>query len=210
MTSSNSHGKNILLYEPEAGLAAVLAAAFAAAGLPTTPVTKIPTALAHDTWLVAGGPEPLLATRALRESSATNACFLLYPSADVEADVCPGLPKPFRLADVVTALMRLVTRPRDVLLGAYTLHVAARQLDMGGQRHETLTEKEVAILLRLAEAQSALSKEALLHDVWGYHPDATTHTLETHIYRLRQKLEKNPDKPQFLLTTEEGYRLQLA
>lgn len=203
-----SLGKNILLYEPDTNLHAVLTQAFAAAGLQVTEVTKVPTVIANDTWLVAGGDDPLLETRALRERNATSACFLLYPTPDMNTDVCAGIAKPFRLAEAVSALLRIVMRPRDVTIGAHTLHVAERQLDLGGNKTIALTEKEVAILLHLAQAHAAVPRDTLLHEVWGYHPDATTHTLETHIYRLRQKIESDPDQPQLLLTTEEGYHLQ--
>lgn len=203
-----SLGKNILLYEPDANLHAVLAQAFTAAGLQVTDVTKVPTVIANDTWLVAGGDDPLLETRALRERNATSACFLLYPNLDMNTDVCAGIAKPFRLAEAVDALLRMVMRPRDIAIGAYTLHVAERQLDLGGNKTIALTEKEVAILLYLAQAHAAVPRDTLLNEVWGYHPDATTHTLETHIYRLRQKIESDPDQPQLLLTTDTGYRLQ--
>lgn len=206
MSPTFSLGKNILLYEPDTSVHAVLVEAFQAAGLGVTDVTTIPTVIANDTWLVAGGDDPLLESRALRERGAGGACFLLYPNADMDTDVCPGIAKPFRVGEAVAALLRLVTRPRDVPVGPYTLHVAARQLDLSS-KVVALTEKEVAILLHLSQAHAPVPRDTLLHEVWGYHPDATTHTLETHIYRLRQKIEADPDRPQLLLTTEEGYRL---
>lgn len=71
-----------------------------------------------------------------------------------------------------------------------------------------LTEKEVAILSCLAAAGGALiSRRDLLTKVWGYAEGVETHTLETHIYRLRQKLEHDPAKPEILLTEEQGYSL---
>ena len=71
-----------------------------------------------------------------------------------------------------------------------------------------LTEKEVAILSCLAAAEGALiSRRDLLTKVWGYAEGVETHTLETHIYRLRQKLEHDPAKPEILLTEEQGYSL---
>jgi DNA-binding response OmpR family regulator len=72
-----------------------------------------------------------------------------------------------------------------------------------------LTEKESAILICLAEAQGALiSRRDLLTNVWGYVEGVETHTLETHIYRLRQKLETDPAMPEILLTQEQGYSLK--
>ena len=71
-----------------------------------------------------------------------------------------------------------------------------------------LTEKETAILKYLYRAgQRAISRETLLGEVWGYNAGVTTHTLETHIYRLRQKIEKDPSKAAILVTDQGGYRL---
>lgn len=71
-----------------------------------------------------------------------------------------------------------------------------------------LTEKEASILscLYLAEGRP-VSREKLLRDLWGYHSDAETHTVETHIYRLRQKLERDPSQAKVLVTDATGYRL---
>ena len=71
-----------------------------------------------------------------------------------------------------------------------------------------LTEKEVALLLLLAEAKGGfVSREQLLDDIWQYAQDVETHTLETHIYRLRQKIEDDPADPRILKTSDAGYYL---
>ena len=71
-----------------------------------------------------------------------------------------------------------------------------------------LTEKETAILRFLYRAgQTPMSRETLLQDVWGYNSGVTTHTLETHVYRLRQKIEKDPSRAEILITEQGGYRL---
>jgi hypothetical protein len=105
----------------------------------------------------------------------------------VAEDADSSLPRPFRFADL---LAQLATPRHPPVLPA------------------GLTEKEAAILSRLAQADGAvISKAALLADVWGYGPNVSTRTLETHIHRLRQKIEIDPRRPQRLLTEEGGYRL---
>lgn len=72
-----------------------------------------------------------------------------------------------------------------------------------------LTEKEIAVLKYLYKNRSRIvSKNELLQEVWGYAPDVTTHTIETHIYRLRQKVEHEDEAAQLISTVEGGYRLK--
>lgn len=72
-----------------------------------------------------------------------------------------------------------------------------------------LTEKEVMILSFIFENHpTPVTRKGLLDGVWGYAENVETHTLETHIYRLRQKIEDNPANPQILMTTESGYCLK--
>ena len=71
-----------------------------------------------------------------------------------------------------------------------------------------LTEKETAILKYLYRAgDKVVGREVLLDDVWGYNTEVDTHTLETHIYRLRQKIEEDPSRAVLLVTESGGYRL---
>ncbi|WP_442754374.1 winged helix-turn-helix domain-containing protein [Methylocystis sp. JAN1] len=105
-----------------------------------------------------------------------------------EADA--ALPRPFRFTELLTLLAAAPS-------SGYREGFDAR-----------LTEKEAAILRRLAQARGAIiSKEALLADVWGYGPNVSTRTLETHIHRLRRKIEADPQRPLKLLTEDGGYRL---
>ena len=71
-----------------------------------------------------------------------------------------------------------------------------------------LTEKETNILKYLLRAENAtVQREVLLHEVWGYNAGVTTHTLETHIYRLRQKIEPDPSQAKLLVTESGGYKI---
>ena len=72
-----------------------------------------------------------------------------------------------------------------------------------------LTEKEVGVLLYLWQKKTPVTREDLLREIWQYAADADTHTIETHIYRLRQKIEPDPATPQFLVTNKDGYCLAL-
>jgi len=93
-------------------------------------------------------------------------------------------------------------------IGSYTLNPGQKLLlDKAGNKIR-LTEKEAAILKYLYQAGAeAVERERLLEEVWGYNSGVSTHTLETHIYRLRQKIEKDPANAELLLTAPGGYRL---
>lgn len=73
-----------------------------------------------------------------------------------------------------------------------------------------LTEKEVAVIKHLYKCRDrVVTKNELLQEVWGYSPDVSTHTIETHIYRLRQKVEHEDPEAQLILTEDGGYRLKM-
>jgi hypothetical protein len=97
---------------------------------------------------------------------------------------------------------------KSLALGPYIFHPDTRILEASGGRKIRLTEKECAMLLYLLNAQGgAVSRDELLQEVWGYNSNVTTHTLETHIYRLRQKIEPDATTAQILVTDSSGYRL---
>ena len=139
-----------------------------------------------------------------------------------EQDVVNGLDKgandwiskPFSLS-VLTARLRAQIRNFDesedatFILGHYTFVPAKRTLvDQGRKRKVRLTDKETGILKRLLRAGGQpVPRDVLLNDVWGYNSGVTTHTLETHIYRLRQKIEPNPATAAILVTEGGGYKL---
>jgi len=95
-------------------------------------------------------------------------------------------------------------------LGPYTFKPSIKILVTADDKKIRLTEKETNILKFLYRAtEHVVPRDILLHEVWGYNASVTTHTLETHIYRLRQKIEPDPGKASILITENGGYRLSL-
>lgn len=121
--------------------------------------------------------------------------------------------KPFKFAVLlarIRAQLRQHEQSEDAVfnLGPYVFQPSMKQLTDEGGRKIRLTEKETNILKFLLRANDqVVSRDVLLHEVWGYNAGVTTHTLETHIYRLRQKIEPDPSNVSLLLTESGGYRL---
>ena len=157
--------------------------------------------------------------RELREDGVTCPIILLT-AKDSDADMIEGLQsgandyiaKPFRFA-VLMARIHAHLRSHEqsdeavYRIGRYTFRPSAKVLLGEGGKKIRLTEKETNILKFLYRSGDTVPRETLLHEVWGYNPAVTTHTLETHIYRLRQKIEENPGHAQILVTESGGYRL---
>ena len=151
-----------------------------------------------------------------------QAPIIMLTGADSEADTVLGLDsgaddyvtKPFRLS-VLLARLRANLRQSEhsddaeFAIGPYTFRPSAKLLtDPRGGRKVRLTEKETAILKYLHRAgDQAIARNVLLGEVWGYNAAVTTHTLETHVYRLRQKIERDPAHAEILVTETGGYRL---
>lgn len=148
--------------------------------------------------------------------------IIMLTGSDGEADVVRGLDsgandyiaKPFRLAELLARLraqLRSFDSSEDVvfLIGPFVFRPAAKLLEIPDQQKRIkLTEKEAAILKFLYRAGAvAVARQTLLNEVWGYNAHVTTHTLETHIYRLRQKIEADPSAAKLLVTEGGGYRL---
>jgi DNA-binding response OmpR family regulator len=93
----------------------------------------------------------------------------------------------------------------DTAFGTRVLNTRTREF--AGGEEMILTEKEVGVLLYLWQKKTPVTREDLLRELWQYAADADTHTIETHIYRLRQKIEPDPANPQFLMTGKDGYQL---
>ncbi len=156
----------------------------------------------------------------MREAGVTVPIIMLT-AVDGEADTIQGLEsgandyvtKPFRLGVLLARLrahLRQHEHSEDAVLniGPYTFRPNVKMLiDEAANKKIRLTEKETAILKYLYRAGDAVGRDTLLGEVWGYNAGVTTHTLETHVYRLRQKIERDPSKAEILITDQGGYRL---
>jgi DNA-binding response OmpR family regulator len=136
--------------------------------------------------------------------------ILLLCDGDTQT-IQPSIAKPFRFSALLARLHALNTHQSAdegsaVRIGPYTFHPSAKLLQSPG-RKVRLTEKETNILKFLHASAGTVPRDILLHEVWGYGPAVATHTLETHIYRLRKKIEQDPARAQILLTEDGGYRL---
>jgi DNA-binding response OmpR family regulator len=121
--------------------------------------------------------------------------------------------KPFRFA-VLLARIRAQLRQHEAsedavfTIGPHTFRPSSKLLHNPKGNKVRLTEKETSIRRYLYRAgEQPVSRETLLQEVWGYNSGVTTHTLETHIYRLRQKIEKDAAAPTILVTQSSGYKL---
>jgi len=147
--------------------------------------------------------------------------IIMLTARDSDVDAVMGLEsgandyvvKPFRFA-VLLARIRVQLRQHEASedaefkIGPYVFRPATKNLVDAKGGKLRLTEKEAAILRFLHRAErQAVPRETLLRDVWGYNANVTTHTLETHIYRLRQKIEDDPADARLLVTDAGGYKL---
>ncbi len=121
--------------------------------------------------------------------------------------------KPFRFS-VLLARIRAALRQHDqsedvvFTIGHYSFQPAAKVLEGTDGNKVRLTDKETSILKYLyRQGPKTITRDVLLKEVWGYNNRVTTHTLETHIYRLRQKIERDPSNAELLLTASGGYKL---
>lgn len=150
-----------------------------------------------------------------------KAPIIMLTGHDTDTDTIRGLEagandyvtKPFRFAVLlarIRAQMRQHENSEDVTLtvGPYTFKPSQKlMVDKKGGKLR-LTEKESAIIKYLYRAgDKVITRDILLEEVWGYNSGVTTHTLETHVYRLRQKIERDPSNAEILVTESGGYKL---
>jgi DNA-binding response OmpR family regulator len=147
---------------------------------------------------------------------------IMLTGADTDSDTVLGLEagandyvtKPFRFNVLLARLraqLRLHEQSEEAVftIGRFTFRPSQKVLiEELNKRKIHLTEKETAILKYLYRATGqVVGREKLLGEVWGFNAAVTTHTLETHVYRLRQKIEKDPSRAEILITEQGGYRL---
>lgn len=156
--------------------------------------------------------------------------IIMFTADDSESATIEGLDagatdyvtKPFKLGVLlarIRAQIRQFEHSEDAVLaiGPFEFRPGAKTLtptpDQADTRPVHLTDKEAQILKYLymhAQGDNAIiGRDELLGEVWGYHANVTTHTLETHVYRLRQKIEEDPSNAKLLVTETGGYRLEV-
>ncbi len=157
----------------------------------------------------------------LMRKQGIKAPILMLTGHNTDSDTILGLDagandyvtKPFKfpvLLARIRAQLRQHEQSEDAVfqLGPYTFKPAMKMLLTEDEKKIRLTEKETNILKFLYRANdNVVARDVLLHEVWGYNAGVTTHTLETHIYRLRQKIEPDPSNARILTTESGGYRL---
>jgi DNA-binding response OmpR family regulator len=206
-------------FDLEQGFSGV-AASTAAEGLKAADDTK-PSAIVLDVSLP--DMDGIEACRKLREQGVKAPIILLTGVSREEQDQVQGLDagandyvlKPFKFS-VLLARIRAHLRSHEASedaiyrIGPYEFRPAMRLLLDEAQKKIRLTDKETSILRYLYRSgEKPVGRDELLREVWGYNANVTTHTLETHIYRLRQKIEPDAQSPKLLITETGGYRLQV-
>jgi DNA-binding response OmpR family regulator len=155
------------------------------------------------------------------KGAGVRAPVVMLTAAASDADTVEGLDaganayvhKPFHFSVLlahIRAQLRSHEQSEDAVfhIGPYEFRPAGKILIDQRQRKIRLTEKETSILKYLYRAgDKPVSREELLTEVWGYNAGVTTHTLETHVYRLRQKIEPDAQSAKLLVTEAGGYRL---
>lgn len=151
-----------------------------------------------------------------------RAPVLMLTGQTTDADTILGLDsgandyinKPFKFSVLLARVrshLRSFEQSEDAIfqVGPYEFRPSTKLLTDTEGRKIRLTEKETNILKYLYRSSGKpVAREELLSEVWGYNSSVTTHTLETHVYRLRQKIEPDPANSKLLLTETGGYRLQ--
>ncbi len=196
----------LLVFEPQPSLSSLLADQLADWKVETKSVlSELLAGVADAEAVLIDGPAGTLPAE-IRRAGLIGPIFVLD-----HGEAAPGIvaiTRPLRLAPLLAKLAQPNGAAIDgVWIGRWQVDSAQRAICLA-DRCERLTDREFDILKLLLEQRGqAISREALLGAIWHYHPEADSHTVETHIWRLRQKLETDPATPEHLVTEAEGYRL---
>lgn len=217
--------KRILLIDPDPTLRQSLAEQLTQPGiLHAAPAATAEAALAilagdgADAALLDGALAGDGLIPALRAGGLTGPLILLLPPGmGVPAGADDHLDKPIRLGTLLVRLKALLrqaetvqaTTASAVRIGPYRFLPAVKRLEPADGAAIRLTEKETQILDHLCRCGGMAARQDLLDAVWGYGTGIDTHTLETHIYRLRRKIGAGPGRDPLLLRVDGGYRLTL-
>ena len=156
----------------------------------------------------------------IKESQITNKIlFLIEPGSEEvsiterSSDQYHIINKPFKFQHFMKKINFLLAKLSGAdnvshVVGPFIFFPKRKMIKTNDRKKIELTEKEVDILrCLLSTDEEIVDREKLLKQVWNYNPDVTTHTLDTHIYRLRQKLEKNPSIPRLIISEGGGFKI---
>jgi DNA-binding response OmpR family regulator len=158
--------------------------------------------------------------RSMRKAGDRTPVIVLTARGEVEQRVLglqlgadDYLVKPFSVHELdarMQAVQRRAAQPSAALqLGEAEVDLAGHQLRRDGHEHRLLPKEAELLAHLLRHRGQACSREDLLRAVWGYDATPTTRTVDTHVFQLRQKLERDPAHPEWLLTVHGvGYRLR--
>ena len=106
----------------------------------------------------------------------------------------------------VSLLKQKYSKESDILIGKYSIDINSRSIKYHKESLK-LTEREIQIIVFLSNSKDPQNIQRLQKKVWGHNSNLETHTVETHIYRLRKKIKKIFNDDNFLLSKKDGYTI---
>lgn len=104
-------------------------------------------------------------------------------------------------------LKKKFSEQSEINIGVYTFNLNSREMFQNNLKLK-LTEKEINSIIYINRAENSVQIQELQSKVWGYHTELETHTVETHIYRLRKKISKVFDDENFIISNKDGYQIK--
>ena len=106
----------------------------------------------------------------------------------------------------IQILKNQFNKKSEIMIGKYMIDLNSRELKLK-DTFLKLTEKEINTIIYLHKSSSAVGVHKLQSKVWGYEPNLETHTVETHIYRLRKKILQTFNDNNFIISQKNGYQI---